>query len=652
LVCIAVSGFAGVAWGETRTFKNLGPQITSLTIQGTTFARDPSGIDVVCTVIRGHPAKLLVFDVRSGELLHRMPLEGSAGAWNAATAADGTVYVTTDSNGGLYRWIPGEQQVHAIGQVAPDQSFAWDVVAGADGEVFIGTYPGCLVIRYHPDDGFSDVGRRAVALGENYARGITYDPQRRKVYVGVGTRAHIIELDPETGQKRDILPAQYADMKFAYSVDAVAGKLFTVLADGAQGVVLDLETGTVEAELTEVGTQQVVSPKSPYDDKVYINRSRKLFSYDLNTHAVEEVPIDGVLDLLGATWMTFDEPGFPGQTLVMLARGGKLLRYHPRTGKHDTIAIKIPPEPTPIHAILCGPDGRIYSGGYLSGGLSAYDPRTGESKQLGSVGQPEGMAVLGEKIYFGVYPRARLAVFDTSKPWDPKAKNPDTFFDLDKFEQDRPFGVLGVEKLNKVFYGTVPDYGKLGGVLAVVDADTQEVTVQPKVIPQHSIISLARAGEMIVGGTSIGGGLGIEPKAKEAKLFLWDPTTSKVVFDTVPIAGAGMVGGLIVATDGLVWGMADRTIFAFDSAERKIVHTELLPLADDPTGRHGGWRDAVTALHPSGHIYGTASSRLFRLDPASRKVEILSDRRAILMAIDNDGRVYFSDGPDLWQYTP
>src|SRR5688572_33132625 len=161
LLIIATSSNAA-AEGE---FQHLGVQITSMTLQGTAFAKDPQGRDLVCTVIRGEPAKLLVFDIKSGELLHRLTLAGAHGAWNATTASDGSVYVGTDDEGKLFRWTPGEKKVADLGQVAKDQTFVWDVTPGADGEVFCGTYPGCAVIRYHPKDGFTDVGKGPVAAG-------------------------------------------------------------------------------------------------------------------------------------------------------------------------------------------------------------------------------------------------------------------------------------------------------------------------------------------------------------------------------------------------------------------------------------------------------------------------------------------------------
>src|SRR3954447_19779269 len=116
-------------------FKDLGVQISSSTIIGTTFGKDGAGRDVVYTVMRGHPAKLLSFELETGALLQSLPLDGATGAWNACTASDGSIYVGTDANAHLYRYVPGEKEAHDLGLVAPGQNFVWDVTSGKDGEV-------------------------------------------------------------------------------------------------------------------------------------------------------------------------------------------------------------------------------------------------------------------------------------------------------------------------------------------------------------------------------------------------------------------------------------------------------------------------------------------------------------------------------------
>src|SRR3954470_15429452 len=116
-------------------FVDLGVQISSSTCIGTTFAKDGAGRDAVYTVMRGHPAKLLSFDLETGKLIRSLPLEGANGAWNACTASDGSIYVGTDANAHLYRYVPGDEAVKDLGLVLPGQQFVWDVTAGKDGEI-------------------------------------------------------------------------------------------------------------------------------------------------------------------------------------------------------------------------------------------------------------------------------------------------------------------------------------------------------------------------------------------------------------------------------------------------------------------------------------------------------------------------------------
>src|SRR5205085_6788916 len=106
---------------------------------------------------------------------------------------------------------------------------------------------------------------------ENYARGVAYDASSGKLYAGVGAHAHLVELDPKTGAKRDILPAKYHDKKFCYAVDVIDGHIFAQLTDGGVCVVLNAKTGEEETTLPNVTGQQVFSPKSPIagDDRVY-----------------------------------------------------------------------------------------------------------------------------------------------------------------------------------------------------------------------------------------------------------------------------------------------------------------------------------------------------------------------------------------------
>jgi streptogramin lyase len=620
-------------------FKDLGVQISSSTVIGTTFGKDGNGRDAVYTVMRGHPAKLLSFDAESGSFIQSLPLEGATGAWNACTASDGSIYVGSDANAHLYRYIPGEKEVHDLGLVAPEQTFVWDVTPGKDGEVFLGTYPGGFVLRYHPKDGFTDIGRGAVAPGEQYVRSVSYDPDTGRVYAGVGSHAHLIEIDPKTSEKRDLLPPEYREQEFVYGVSVFDGRLFGLITRAEKSLVFSLKNDELIGILPRMNGQQVMIDGP--GNLVYYTVDGSLISADYTDLKTPPRKLCECPNALGFTWID--------DKLVAFTREG-LVRYDPKTGKKSTTSVKLPAEPTDIQSIELGPDGRIWTGGYLSGGNGAYDPNTGETQACPGLSQAEDMTVVGDTIYFGLYPGAKIASYNTRMQWNPRANNPRRIADLGPENQSRPMAMLGVADLNQVFIGTIPEYGQLGGVLAVYDIGTGKIAVHHDVVPKQSICSLVYHKGLVIGGTTIFGGLGQKPEETEAKLFVWDPTGNSKTFET-SVAGAKAITGLFVGPDGEIWGMAEGTLFIFNRSTLQVSFTkEILPI------HYGGerhvWRDAFFVTHPNGLIYGTMGDKLFQLDPASKQVTILRDKGAGMLAMDRARRLYFRDGTHLWQYVP
>jgi streptogramin lyase len=601
----------------------------------------PNGAGVVCVVMRGQPAKLVVFDLKSGEMFQRLPLDGAEGGWNACTSTDGSVYVGTDSNGHLYRWIPGESVAHDLGQPLPEQKWVWDVRPGKDGEIFGGTYPGANVFRYRPKEGFSDAGKGPVAANENYVRAVAYDAVTGKVYAGVGSHAHLIELDPKTGEKRDILPSEYHDKEFVYGLDLLGDHLFAMISHGQDSLVMNLRKhNEVEAILPSVTGQQTMT-RDRETGCIYYSSSPKVFRFDPAKPKQAPVEAFSAGPVVGFTW--------EGRTLVAMNSYGAVTRFDPATGKSEITKFHLPKEPTPINQIELGPDGRIWVGGYLSGGAAAFDPKTKQTEQFGNISQPEDICSVGKTLYFGLYPGARLSLYDTTQPWNPKENNPRQFGDLGPENQSRPMAMLGVAELNKVFIGTVPEYGLLGGVLATYRIDQDKLATHHDVVHDQSIVSLVHSNGLVVGSTSIFGGLGIAPSQKEAKLFLWDPKKNEKVYETVPVAGATAITGLFIGPDQSVWGLANGTLFIFDVSQRKVIERHVLFHGE--YHKEQIWRDAQFVVHPNGQIYGSAGSQFFRLDPKTNLVTILKEQVG-LCAMDRDGKLYFRDRTNLWQYTP
>jgi hypothetical protein len=639
LIPLILARFAVAQTTSTQAvYHNLGPQIASTTLQGSTFTQDPTGKPLICTVLRGVPAKLIVFELDNPKPLHVLPLPNADGAWNAATASDHSVYIGTDPKGYLYRYIPGESTVHEIGTPPPAETWIWDVTPGINGEVFVATYPGCRVARYHPTDGFKEISNGPCAENENYARSIAYDATRNKIYIGVGSHPHLIELDPATGKKTDLLPKEFQKNEFVYTVRIVGDRLYAVVTNANKCLVFNLKTREFEKTIDDPPTQLVIT-KSPTSDDVYFAKNGKLYSYNPATPDQSRKEVLSLVDARAMTWID--------NRLTVFSRYAQVLRYNPADGTSASNTLQAPAEPTPIQSIHLGPDGKIWTGGYLSGGNASYDPATGKSEEHKGLSQSESIATLGNALYFGLYPGAKFATYDTTKPWDAKSKNPRQIGSLEG--QSRPFGGLGVPSLNKVFFGLVPEYGLVGGGLATFDPATDKLSFQHNLITNHSIVSLAFANDLLIGGTSIWGGLGIKPAEKEAKLFLYDPKSREKIFETVPVPGANAISGLITGPDQNIWGLADGTLFIFDVPNRKIVSIhELMKI--DYKGNHV-WRGGFLVLHKSGQIFGTLDERLFSLDPQTKKITILR-KDANLLTQDQTGTLYFRDKINLWSYTP
>jgi hypothetical protein len=288
----------------------------------------------------------------------------------------------------------------------------------------------------------------------------------------------------------------------------------------------------------------------------------------------------------------------------------------------------------------------MWMGGFLAGGTAAFDPSTGKSVEYRGMSQIERMGVLDGEMYLGVYPHGRFYRFDPARPWG--KDNPRKFGQIEG--QSRPIAILGVPELDKVYIGEVPEYGFLGGHFIQYDPKADRVHDYGEMVARQSVVSLVFADGMIVGGTSISGGLGIKPAEKEAKLFGWDPTSTKKTFEITPVRGAIAITCLINARDGNVWGVADGKLFIFNPANRQIVATHRLVHVNYDS--RNIWRDAFLVAIPSGQIYGVMDGRFLRVDSRTWGVTILRGHGVELLAMDRDGKLYFKEGINLWQYVP
>ena len=105
---------------------------------------------------------------------------------------------------------------------------------------------------------------------------------------------------------------------------------------------------------------------------------------------------------------------------------------------------------------------------------------------------------------------------------------------------NRPHELLATPDGKWVFLAGTPGYGHTGGGLLLWNRETGTRTLleHTDLIPDHSTMSLALLPDgKLLGGTTISPGTGGEQKAKEAELYILDPTTCKVEWHAVVFPG-------------------------------------------------------------------------------------------------------------------
>lgn len=639
LVCSIVSGNRSLA---QITVKDLGPQVTASVIQGSVFVRTPDGMEYLYTVLRGRPASLLGYTLDGNKKILDQPLAGTDGSWDLVVSTTGVVYIA-GANGHLFSHIPGTDVVQDLGIPLAGEKLIWDMAAGKNGEIFCGTYPGCRAFRYHPKEGATDIGKGPIVDGEQYLRSIEYHEADDKLYAGVGSHAHLVEIDPRTGKKTEWLPEQYQDQQYIYSIGLVnelknGDLLFGWLTSSTQRrtLVFNLRTDQLETVMEDFDVRSVI--KSPMNQKLYFTKEGNLIEADFSkaNPALKKIAHVGMAGL-ASYW---DKAG----NLRMIGQGGKLMAYNPKARKQTITKLDLPRRPIDIQSIGVAPDGKVWIGGYLAGGHAVYDPVTQTTTALDGLDQTEGLAFKGDTLYMGIYPKAHLYLYDMRKAWAPDHNQPRHLGKLTG--QDRPFAVLPMRSMNKVFFGTVPDYGKLGGALVEYDIEKDTLVQYDEVVSKQSVISLVEANGLVIGGTTISGGLGIQPVEKESKLFIWDPVQRKKLEEVVPVPGAIAITGLSLAPDGKVWGFAQGIVFVYDLGKRKVTAMSSVYPAR-PYGSHL-WRNAFMVHHPNGNVYMSANNDIFQINPVTMAVTKLFEGAGML-TMDKNGTLYFKKSTNLYQ---
>jgi hypothetical protein len=539
---------------------------------------------------------------------------------------------------------PDTGQMRQFDGPLPSEMGSWGFTIDRENRIYLGSYYHAHLLRFDPKtEKWEDLGRPAGET-ESFVCALTTAPDG-KIWGGTYPSAKLFSYDPRTGVTENF-DRMDPDQFYCYPTAGEDGLIYCAIQfEKIDIVVFDpknkTRTSLIANENRKPGRVTLVKGK---DGRIYskLSSSDQWFLIEEGKRLVEAPP----------SGVPFVPKALPDGRVFKPIENNLLRIENPVTKEKKEIPLQYEAAGAYIFVVGPGPDGKIYGSSMLPLQLFVYDPQNHSLANLGKAsvanGEVYSLGSLNGKLYLCSYPEARLSVYDPSKP---------VRFGEGGDANPRDLGPLGAELYRpramiagpheKVFIGGYPDYGLLGGAIAVYDPKKNEKRAYRHVIQNQSIASLAYIGksDLIAGGGSVRGGTGTHAVEKEAKLMLWDPKEEKKVFEIIPVPEARTILSLAVTGEGLLYGITNNEkVFVFDADKRKIRKVFSLGF-EEP-------REVSLQLGPDSRLYGLAKEALFQIDPGSDRVSLVMKPS---VPVDSGmamlGRkIYFGSDANLYEF--
>jgi hypothetical protein len=590
--------------GNSFAFRNLGIPIRDAMCWGAHAGPGKTGDRDTIYLSFGQyqaPLFLLAVNPNTGEMRQfNGPLSSEMGSWGFTVDHENRIYLGSYYNAHLLRFDPKTERWDDLGQPGGEkESFICALTTAPDGKIWGGTFPSTNLFSYDPKTGKS----------ENFGR---MDPRQFYCY-------------PTAGEDGLI----YCAIQFE--------KMDIVVFDPKKQSKVSL----ISPEIRTPGRVNLIKGK---DKKIYarLSTSDQWFRIEEGERLVE----------ISASNIPFPEKGLPDGRQFALVDNKFLRIQNPSTKEEKEVPLQYEASGSYLFVMGAGPDGRVYGSSMLPLRLFAYDPKNDSLTNLGRASKANGeiysMGSLVDKLYLCSYPEARLSVYDSKRPLRFGETEDDNPRDLGPMggEQYRPRAMVAGPH-RKVYIGSYPDYGLLGGAISVYDPEKNEKRIFRHIVENQSIASLAYIEklDLIAAGSSVHGGTGTRAIEKEAKLILWNPKEEKKVFEMIPVTEAKTILSLAATLEGVLYGITDNEkVFVFDSEKREI--KKILDL--------GFKGPKATSLQrgPEEKLYGLVEEAIFLIDPKNDQVTLLAKPPGSIdsgMAILGR-KIYFGSGANLWEF--
>lgn len=645
-VAVEVAARGRAAFDEiliTAAYTQLGPQVT----KQTSFLSMAAGVDengrhvtyAMGSGSENDPAVLTITDILTAKVTRTVELPGAVGSWGVRqNPVTKTVYIGTYQSAALWLYTPGEDTAERVGPPPIDSvGFVYDITFDENGVAYGGTWgeptngwAGASVFKYEEGKGFQGtLGDGPLVTDANYARPVAYESKTKTVFTGTGTKPHLIGCSTE-GEARckDLISLFSEELQksiWVYGITASDGYVMAWAGDsGSQGkdslVVLKVSrdaAGELQASVVKEIKGVIYNGSSPViDNKIYYNVAGEeglpLHSFDVESG--EEATIaDAPVDIFSRRWeaVQLDDPEWPGTTIVGWNSGAILVKYNLETKKMvRTVVEDVPEVSTRVNSVVTGDDGRVWSAGYLTGGLAAESSMRGDLHTSQAVGgQAEGMINYKGRVYQGTYPNGRIESFTAAEIAAGDRPRVDCTIGA---KQNRPYGLAGHG--DRVYYGSQAEYGHDMGAFGWLDLKTGECTTLEGSIGNQAVNTIAASGDKVFGGGSIFYSYDGTPVDDQAKMLIFDESTQKAKTITWPVPGTRSVNASVTDAEGNVWFYAEGWLLAIDPETEEWIHREEIFPDWKPGARIGGsYGQMINGT--DGRIFGNVGGRVFEFDP-------------------------------------
>ncbi|GAA3102959.1 outer membrane protein assembly factor BamB [Kribbella aluminosa] len=572
----APAGAAVPARTETPTVTDLGP---ASAVTSTSVAEQVG--DRIWTITSGvSPVQVGAFDPATRTVDRKLSLPTGAGAW-AMTRLGTDLYIGLYTPGDVYKI---DTSTGTAVKVAQFGSFIWSIAATPDGKIVAGTYPDGAVHEYDPATGATRSYGAAVA-GEQYVRSIAADATT--IYAGVGTKAHLIAIDRATGERREILPAKYADRTFVATLALDGTKLAASLSPTGTMLVYDTNDLSNPVDVQTPGGDQYITAITLSGADIYLGTrpSGTLYRYRDNNLTRLGSPYDGAY---------FNRIFVEGST-IRAELTSQVVDFDEPTGTFtgtDLGQAGLPPAPEQAMAIAATQSSVLVSG---KAGIQVHDLATGAGTRTFLPGEAKTLTPVGRSVYLGVYTLARL--------WQLKPDG-SALHELGQIgnEQTRPTDAAYDARSRTWLISTEPDYGKYDGTLVEQHLDSGQREVHRGVVPQQSVRSVTTADGIAYLGGATRNSLGTDPILPQATIVAFDPRGNRTLWETGPLAKAQSYSDVVVYRGRLYATTDDGRLAVLDPRTGKL-------LGNTTIGT--GQSRLVIAR---GGLYGTDNTRVFKVD--------------------------------------